>query len=175
MVEEDTQIMNRTVAGTRRVPLVGRRHTACACHFWKATIVGYAVLLGAAFFLPLAGCGGDGLKKIHGTVTYRGQPIGKGRITFLPPDGNGPSAAIPIVDGKYELRVTLGRKLVQIDGYKVIGKRPYNPYNPSGPMVDDQVQIVPERYNAKSELFREITAGESIYDFDLDDPQGAVP
>ena len=41
---------------------------------------------------------------------------------------------------------------MQIEGYKVIGQRPYNPYNPSGPMVDDQVPFVPERYNAKSEL-----------------------
>ena len=28
-------------------------------------------------FSPLTGCGGDGLRKIHGTVTYRGKPIAK--------------------------------------------------------------------------------------------------
>jgi hypothetical protein len=149
MVEEDTQVMS---------------------HGRKTAIFVGAFVLGAASLLPLAGCGGNGLKKIHGTVTYRGKPIDKGRITFLYPDGNGPSAAIPIVHGKYELPVSLGRKLVQIEGYKVIGQRPYNPYNPNGPKVDDQVPFVPERYNAKSELFREITADNSTYDFHLDDP-----
>jgi hypothetical protein len=125
--------------------------------------------------LPLAGCGGDGLRKIHGTVTYRGQPLTKGRIEFWPPDGNGPTAAAPIINGKYSLRLMPGRKLVKIEGFKVIGKRPASLRHPDGVMIDDEVPIVPERYNAKSELFREIAAAEGSYDFHLDDPPGASP
>ena len=141
----------------------------------KLAILGGAIFLGAIVLLPLAGCGGHGLKKIHGAVTYRGQPLQKGLITFFPADGDGPTAAAPIINGQYSLPVALGRKQVRIEGFRVIGKRPASPRHPDGQMVDNEAQIVPERYNAKSELFREISADTSIYEFHLDDPQGASP
>ena len=79
----------------------------------------------------LAGCGrSDGLTEISGTVSYDGQPVKKGTITFLPADGKGPTAATLIADGKYSVKVAPGKKLVKIEGYKVIGQHPFSPNNP---------------------------------------------
>jgi hypothetical protein len=128
-------------------------------------------LAACAFALTacLAGCGrSDGLTAVSGTVSYDGQPVKKGTVTFLPADGNGPTAAAVIADGKYSVKVAPGRKLVRIEGYKVLGRRPYNPGNPKSPMVDKQEQILPQRYNAKSELTREITPTLGTCDFALE-------
>ena len=137
----------------------------------RAMICG-ALLCGTALLAPLAGCGGDGLKRVHGTVTYRGQSINKGRIEFWPPDGNGPTAAAPIINGEFSARVPPGRKLVKIYGVKVVGKRQSSQRHPDGILIDSEIPIVPERFNSQSELYRDITADSSIVDFRLDDRPG---
>ena len=111
---------------------------------YRPVVICGAILCGVAVLLLLGGCGGDGLRKIHGTVTYLGKPITKGRIEFWPPDGNGPTAAAPIIHGQFALPIMPGRKLVKILGFKVIGKRPASLRHPDGVMVDEEVQIVPE-------------------------------
>ena len=66
--------------------------------------VGAGVCL--AICLSFAGCGGPAggqkLVPVKGKVTYRGQPLAKGRVTFMPlTPGN--SSSGPIVDGVYKL------------------------------------------------------------------------
>ncbi|MBU4271497.1 MAG: hypothetical protein KKA28_06500, partial [Planctomycetes bacterium] len=79
-------------------------------------------LLPALFLLPLlGGCGGSRLVEIGGAVTYDGQPVQKGTIAFLPSDGNGPTAAAIIAEGKYTVKVAPGPKQVKIEGYKIVG------------------------------------------------------
>ena len=117
--------------------------------------------------LCLAGCGRNGPIEISGAVAYVGQPIRKGAIDFLPADGNGPTAAAIIADGRYSLKVMPGKKRVRIEASKVIGQRRHHPNDPTSRMVDVEQQILPERYNAKSELVCEITAGTRVYDFPL--------
>ena len=63
-------------------------------------------VLGLACSLTLVGCGGDGLPPryaVSGTVTFKGQPLAKGEITFMPdvPTGRGGSAVIK--DGAFKL------------------------------------------------------------------------
>jgi hypothetical protein len=124
----------------------------------------------------IAGCGrSGGLAQISGAVSYDGQPVKKGTITFAPADGNGPTAAAAIADGRYTLKVSPGQKLVRIEGYKVLGQRHYSPNNPSSPMVDIQEQILPERYNTKSQLTREITPALGACDFVLEKSPSARP
>jgi hypothetical protein len=68
-----------------------------------------AVLVALAIF---SGC--EQRTTIHGRVTYEGQPVKKGTITFWPTDGQGPSAGGAIVDGMYSAQVGPGKKRVQI-------------------------------------------------------------
>jgi hypothetical protein len=58
-------------------------------------------------FLTVAGCGSDdGLGRrysVSGTVKYKGEPLAKGQINFLPQDGKGRGASGLIEDGYYAL------------------------------------------------------------------------
>jgi hypothetical protein len=135
---------------------------------WKLTACGIALMA------CLAGCGRNGgLTEISGTVSYDGQPVKQGTITFLPADGKGPTAATPIADGKYSVKVAPGKKLVKIEGYKVIGQHRFSANNPR--MVIDQEQILPARYNTRSELTRDIASSDHKCDFTLEKPAAARP
>ena len=125
------------------------------------------MVLGIAACLFLAGCSRGGLSEISGTVTYDGQPIQSGTIQFLPDDGNGPTAAGVINDGRYAMKVAPGKKKVQIEGFKVVGRRRHRADDPTSPMVDVREQILPERYNAKSTLTQDVASNVRVYDFDL--------
>jgi hypothetical protein len=75
-----------------------------------------AVALSASALLIVLGCGGDesGLGhryKITGKVTYKGQPVPKGTINFIPtkpPPPTGRAATGEIKDGHYSLSTTGG-------------------------------------------------------------------
>lgn len=66
-----------------------------------------ACLLTASALLLASGCGGDGFGKryaVSGKVTYKGQPVPKGNIYFVPDDPESRSAESPIAsDGSYTL------------------------------------------------------------------------
>lgn len=116
-----------------------------------------------------AGCSSDGLVKIDGTVTFRGLPLEKGNITFLPANGDSPTAAAIIENGQYTVRVAPGSKLVKIEGFKVLGKKQLYPGSADSPMLDDLKQVLPDKYNTKSTLTCDITSGKRCYDFTLEE------
>ncbi len=122
-----------------------------------------------ATFLFVSGCGSsDGLTAVSGTVTYDGQPVAKGTVNFTPADGNGPTAAAVIVDGKYSTKIMPGKKKVRIESFKVVGQRRLHPNDTTSPPIDIQEQTLPARYNTKSELTREIASGMRTCDFALE-------
>jgi hypothetical protein len=124
-----------------------------------------SIVLGLSF----AGCGGkNALKEVSGEVVYNGQPVQKGTISFLPADGNGPSAAGIIADGRYKMKVAPGKKKVNIEAFKTIGRRHDRPNDPNSPMVDVEEQYLPDRYNANTSLTREITSDMRVCDLTLD-------
>ena len=69
--------------------------------------------------LVSTGCGPS--TAISGAVTYEGQPVQQGWITFLPADGKGPVAGAAIAEGKYQVdQIQPGKKTVQIIGVKAV-------------------------------------------------------
>jgi hypothetical protein len=68
----------------------------------------------------MAGCG-QSSAWVEGEVTYDGQPVGNGGITFLPADGKGPSAGGKIQNGRYTVAdLPPGPKIVQVEAVKAV-------------------------------------------------------
>ncbi|MEX0793841.1 MAG: hypothetical protein WD045_11945 [Pirellulaceae bacterium] len=137
---------------------------------------------GMSFGVALAsmlvmGCGGGQSGpprgEVSGKVTLDGTPVEEGSITFLPSEGtSGPSAGAPITNGNYAIArqkgPVEGKYRVEIRATRKTGKSvPAGSPFPEGTMIDETEEAVPAKYNTKSELVREIVAGENELDFDL--------
>jgi hypothetical protein len=69
------------------------------------------------FLVPISGCGGGGKPSgtVSGTVTYKGEPLPQGRVTFYGPNNQVASALIE-EGGKYTAtKVPLGEVKVAVD------------------------------------------------------------
>lgn len=125
----------------------------------------FALVLSCLTFM---GCKKDGLYEITGTVTFDGTPVQQGQIDFAPVSGSdGISAGGKIVDGKYAVRLLPGNMAVSISSSQKIKKE-----NPTQEEIERGIdtvvqEIIPEKYNRRSQLKQEVTEGQKVYDFDL--------
>ena len=110
-----------------------------------------------------AGCGNrDGRLTVTGTVTFDGQALPEGSISFRPREGtSSPSAGASISDGRFEVGsdkgVLPGEFDVAITATRKTGKKKMDPGTQT--MFDEIEQYLPARYNAESVLQVEIKAG----------------
>jgi hypothetical protein len=108
---------------------------------------------------------------VTGTVRLDNEPLPKGAIALIPIDGTpGPGGGGGInKEGKYEIKRGLrpGRYRVEIRSTRTLpGKKAWNPTIPSE-LVDEEVPVIPEEYNTRSSLIREVGPGPNVLDFDL--------
>ena len=107
---------------------------------------------------------------LTGIVRLDGQLLSKGSIALAPIDGTpGPGGGGGIdKDGKYEIRRGLqpGKYRVEIRSSITLSRQIRNPTIPSE-LVDEEVSAIPEEYNAKSTLIREVGPGANVLNFDL--------
>jgi hypothetical protein len=69
----------------------------------------------AAVLFAAAGCG-EGGGTVSGEVTYDGQPVKNGYVSFTPADGKGAAVGGPITDGRYSVeKVPPGKKVVKVE------------------------------------------------------------
>jgi hypothetical protein len=126
-------------------------------------------LLAAALGICL-GCGSN-RTTIEGAVTFDGQPVEQGAITFEPASGAGPSAGGTIQSSRYKVNaegVTPGEMIVRISAVRPTGKKvEAGPPEPPGKMVDEVRPYIPAMYNEKSRLTVQVTAGKVTQDFTL--------
>ena len=130
--------------------------------------------------IVMCGCGfgQSDVVKVFGTVTYGGQPLGKGQIRFRPIEGTkGPTSGAEIVNGQYTVTnrggVPFGKHRVEI--------RAHRPDEDAGPVGDfypgyepgdkPLEQYIPARYNTQSELTEVVPEGARTYEanFELDE------
>ena len=108
------------------------------------------------------GCGSGKPKEqtraqVSGTVTLDKQPLKTGNILFDPNDGT-PPTTLDILDGKYEGRAPVGKNTVRINSFvKVTLKEKMKMSGPGYDTPTDE-NMLPPRYNAKSEINREVVA-----------------
>jgi hypothetical protein len=126
-------------------------------------LAGVCVLLA----LLAAGCGAaDGMTDISGTVTFDGQPVAEGAITFSPLDGKSPTAGAQIEQGQYKARVPVGEMKVEITMPKVVGtKKIYD--TPDSPVMPVTEEGLPAKYNKESELKVSVSPGQNQKDWPL--------
>lgn len=138
--------------------------------FPRAAVLGGAL---STFACCLAlGCGGDGTHRVSGKVTFKGQPVPAGRVTFIPDSakGNqGPTGYADITDGAYDTGAKGGKGAVT--GPVNIVVEGYDPNAPPEPGT-------PPEEGAKKPLFPKYTfpfdvpAGGGTKDIDV---PGAAP
>jgi hypothetical protein len=119
--------------------------------------------------LPLIGCGGVEMAKVHGTVKVNGQPVQAGAISFYPKDGKTKTTGGEIKDGQYSVEVPVGMMKVSISAPKGTGKKKKLYAKADSPEVEMKTEGLPERYNIKSQLELEVKSGDNPKDWDLKD------
>ena len=116
--------------------------------------------------LPLVGCDDGNIAEVSGTVSLDGTPIEAGSIMFVPADGSTSTAGGAIKNGKYSVKVPLGKMKVSITMPKKVGKKKlYN--TPDSPEGDLWAEGLPAKYNEKSELELEVKSGRNPKNWEL--------
>ncbi|MEW4564168.1 hypothetical protein AB1K70_16640 [Bremerella sp. JC770] len=115
--------------------------------------------------VALVGCNGDGKMSVDGTASWNGQPIQKGYIE-LQPIGDGHFASAEIIDGKFTLQTTPGKRLVKVTAEKKIGET--QPTDRIPEVKPIMFQFVPPEFNSESKLEMDISASNPTLDVALD-------
>src|SRR5262249_38253762 len=126
--------------------------------------VWFVWLLGLACAAGCSSASGKG--SVSGEVTLDGQPLKEGVIRFVPVDGQSPTADAAVVGGRFKATVPLGEKRVEISAPKVVGKRKMYD-TPDSPAVDDVVELLPPRYNVRSDMTMTVRKGSQEKNFEL--------
>ena len=126
------------------------------------------LLLGLiAFGAVLAGCGGPSgppTYPVTGEVTFDGKPLPtEGTIIFAHAAANLDADVAQIIDGKFSLQVTEGKKQVQIHAAREVPGE-VNTYG--APLVQP---YIPQKYNGMSILTKQVSAtDENHFVFNLE-------
>ncbi len=108
----------------------------------------------------LAGCGKAEVKRyrVTGTIKYKGEPVKAGTITFRSIDGQANGVG-NILNGDYDIPATSG---LPVGKYQVTISYPDPKAAPPGDMPGESSappkDLLPAKYNSKSELTAEIKA-----------------
>jgi hypothetical protein len=117
----------------------------------------------------MTGCGDSGRAGVQGSITLDGAPVDGGRIMFIPTDPKGHNAYGDIKEGKYEVVAdkgpSLGTHKVEILWFKKTGKKVVGSDPPN--LVEEKIQLIPEKYNKKSSVKEEIKPGMNTFNYDL--------
>lgn len=123
-----------------------------------------------AVLLAVAGCSDSTRRaEIEGTITLRSdQPLAKGRIRFVPVDGDHTKAVFAdIVDGRYRLAQNkgpvLGKNKIQITSDRPTGRQIRDPDGPAGSTIPEIDQFLPAKYNLRTELEIDVQAGRNEF------------
>ena len=128
------------------------------------------MLVGLSSISLLLGCSDSGRLPIKGVVNFAGSPVENGYVHFTPTAGTkGPTAGADIVNGLYEVDASKGLfkgdYLVSVKAFKEAGKYE-DPV--TGEISEGMRQIVPLKYNEKTELTVKLTGENKSYKFNLE-------
>jgi hypothetical protein len=122
--------------------------------------------LGLVLLASLAGCGDD-KGSVTGSVTFDGQPVASGTITFVKSEGGLVREGAVIRDGSFETNLPPGRYKIEVSAQKVVSKRQQKGFDGTVEEIELKGEMIPEWYNAKTELSEEIKPGSNTLKLDL--------
>ena len=126
------------------------------------------LLLFASVTPLLSGCN-SGQATVEGDVTYDGQPIGIGRIVFLPENPKLIKRGTRFENGHYKLAPPEGpppgNHRVEIHWLKPTGKTVRNEF---GEQLPDLAEGLPDKYHKDSTLTATLKPGRNTVDFRLE-------
>lgn len=140
----------------------------------SCTSPNWCVLLSTLLALALSalvGCNDDseGIP-FSGHASIDGVPLSSGTV-FFHPEHEGKGASANIVDGRFEVSsaegLTAGDYRVEVFSEKETGRQISNPDVPDQ-MMEETVQIIPQRYNINSELTANVSADMPELKLDLE-------
>jgi hypothetical protein len=123
----------------------------------------------AGLGILIGGCGGTDNSRVSGEVTYNGQPVKTGVISFEPTKGQAQVRSVAIRDGRYETEakpgLTPGSYLVRLTAPD-LEKTPPMPAN-AGPndYVPPAVPLLPPAWHVQSKLTVELKSGNNVFNF----------
>jgi len=128
----------------------------------------YVLLLGLLASVCSAGCS-FGQPSVEGDITYDGQPVGLGRIVFLPTDEKAVKRGGRFENGHYQLLPPegppAGSHRVEIHWLKPTGKKYRNECKEEFDVTEEGL---PDKYHQNSTLTATVKPGRNVIDFKLD-------
>lgn len=124
-----------------------------------------AVSICVVCFLTL-GCG-PSQATLSGTVHLDGQPLADGQLRLEGVEANSEADATTIVNGAYKISIAPGKYKVQLNASRQVGERLAYEGAQDSPKIPLMESIIPEKYNVRTELSVELTAGAHQKDFQL--------
>ncbi len=120
--------------------------------------------------LVVSGCAGSTRGAVQGKVTWDGDPLEEGEISFIPLDPKlGPTAGAPIRRGEYAIDAArgpvAGKYRVQINAFRKTGRKVWDGMGdekaPAAQknFVEEIEAFIPPRYNERSDLRATVEAG----------------
>jgi len=114
----------------------------------------------------LTGCSrGPAGGHVEGEVTLDGKPLDNAVIRLVPIDGQTGTAGGTTKNGKFELQLPASKYRVEISATKMPNGTGEIERHSSGDVK--VVELVPEKYNTKSELVLDVHTGQNAPHFDL--------
>jgi len=135
----------------------------------------------AAAGMAAVGCGSSSTS-VSGKITYNGEPVEQGFISFRPADGMGQVFSSPIVDGAYSIpKAVPGSRVISIHGTKDvkvalsseesarIAMEAQAAGNTGGVHMSEAADYIPEDAEGNNQTI-EISSGDQTLDFNLKGP-----
>jgi hypothetical protein len=103
---------------------------------------------------------------VHGTVTLDGEKLKEGVVRFVPVDGSSQTASASIAAGEFTAEVPVGTLRVECSAPKILGQQKMYD-TPNSPKVDVVGELLPARYNVRSELTFDVRPGSQQHAIEL--------
>jgi hypothetical protein len=121
------------------------------------------------FAAGIVGCSSNKQVGVEGKVTYGGEPLDVGTITFIPTAEAGIKSGGLIENGAYKVDAKTGPSpgphRVEIRWAKPTGKKSKNEF---GEELSVRHEGLPDKYHTNSVLQTDIKPGSNVLNFDLD-------